>query len=65
MSSDVTPFAPLALLELFGLPFRRLGNRPLFRYLFNAAAIYGRRNPFSTRAPFRFFSMLLATGRKP
>ena len=59
----VTAFAPLALLELFGLPFRQLGGRPLFRYLFNAAAVYLGRNPFSARAPFRYFSMLIATGR--
>lgn len=65
--TDVTvmPFAPLALLELYGLPFRWLGNRPIFRYLFNIAAIYGRRNPLAAQGPFRFFSLLLATGRKP
>ncbi len=62
---NVTPFAPLALFELYGLPFRWLGNRPLFRYLFNIAAIYGRRNPLAAQSPFRFFSLLLATGRKP
>ena len=64
--SDVTvaAFAPLALLELFGLPFHWLGGRPLFRYLFNATTIYLGRNPFATRTTFRYFSMLIATGRK-
>lgn len=64
--SDVTltAFAPLVLLELFGLPFRCLGGRPLLRYLFNAAAIYFKCNPFAARTPFRYFSMLIATGRK-
>ncbi len=62
----VTAFAPLALLELFGLPFRWLGGRPLFRYLFNAASIYLQRNPFATQSSprFHYFSMLLATGEK-
>ena len=60
----VTTFAPLALLELFRLPLRWLGGRPLFRYLFNAAAIYSGRNLFAARTPFRYFSMLIATGRK-
>ncbi len=64
--SDVTvvAFAPLALLELFGLPFHWLGGRPLFRYLFNIASIYLQRNPFAMQSPFRYFSMLIATGRK-
>jgi len=63
---DVTVemFAPTALLELFGLPFPWLGGRPLLRYLFNAAAIYLKQNPFARHAPFRYFSMLIATGRK-
>jgi 2-polyprenyl-3-methyl-5-hydroxy-6-metoxy-1,4-benzoquinol methylase len=60
---EVTPFAPLALKELFRLPFPWLGGRPLFRYLFNAAAIYLRRNPFAISSPFHHFSMLIATGR--
>jgi len=60
----VTAFAPLALLELYGLPFHWLGERPLFRYLFNAVAIYLGRNPFNLCAPFRYLSMLIATGRK-
>jgi ubiquinone/menaquinone biosynthesis C-methylase UbiE len=60
----VRMFAPLALLDLFHLPFRWLGGRPLFRYLFNAATIYWKLNPFSTRLPFRHSSMLIATGRR-
>ena len=60
----VTTFAPLAVLELFGLPFPQMGGRPLFRYLFNAAAIYLRHNPFAIRTAFRYYSMLIAIGRK-
>lgn len=60
----VTPFAPLALLELFRLPVRWLGGRPLFRYLLNTTSVYLGRNLFAMRAPFRYFSMLIATGRK-
>jgi len=64
--SDVTVamFAPMALMELFRLPFRWLGGRPLFRYLFNAADIYLSRNPFAARDAFRYSSMLIATGQK-
>ena len=58
----VREFAPLALLELYVLPFRHLGGRPLFRYLFNAASTYLNCNPFATQRPFRYQSMLLATG---
>lgn len=55
---------PLALLELFNLPVDWLGHRTPFRYLFNAASIYLKRNPFLWQTPFRYFSMLVATGQK-
>ena len=60
----VTAFAPLSLLELFRLPLRWLRGRAPFRYLFNACVIYLKRNPFAARIPFRYFSMIIATGRK-
>lgn len=60
----VQGFAPLFLLELFHLSFPGLRGRPLFRYLFNALAIYLKYNPFTITNIFHYFSMLLATGQK-
>jgi 2-polyprenyl-3-methyl-5-hydroxy-6-metoxy-1,4-benzoquinol methylase len=59
-----TTFIPLALQDLFRLPFPWLGGRPLFRYLFNAVSIYLGCNPFAIRTGFRYYSMIIATGEK-
>jgi len=61
---SITPFAPVAFLELYTLRLRWFKHRPLFHYIINFLDIHLRWNPFRFSSPFHFLSMVMVVMQK-